>query len=719
MNDGSSNGRIGFEVDGTTLTVRDVIEGKRMRIRVDREPDLSSALTALFPLPVDRAVSFEAESVSVAEYSSIILRDDEGEFVGRPNEATELPRGSYYIEITGTTKAYVRVNDVEIAMSGMRGSDPIEFAFDRPRTVTVGARSFHTRPEATITVPDDPSALAEAVSVLGSSIREFSPERSWPTLRGYPPRIERGDALDIPSPLVAPDTGIEVIVRPTYADVYRLSTLTYYLGARMRIGDAPAIRLDNGYEERLPTEGRALEVRVTELLRTWFFLDTLVRTDGYTISDREEYEEVGPQIPFYPPNLADLSLSERLMEYLEVDSDTVAPYTPNWATEPVLHPVAEAAELLPHLAHLLAPIRIRGSADPSRPDGVLALTTTDRVSGSLLSRSSDRGPVPDPDTDPIPAGTAAALPEAYDHGIQRTPPNNGEATVAFLVRSGERARRLREALTDQSSLDGVGSLSILETPTSDTVADILTDPSIDLLYSDLPVDDGVPAVDDGPVKGLRHGSSTEQSSPGGPSVTIFEGSRHAEAGVEAVLRGGVGSAVIDGRVSVDRIRTTVKLLTSKGLPLDTCLAVTRVSDSHPTRFAGNASASVVSPNPLSPNLLFADSVTASEHRLIWRAILSPRSWLGSEYEVISDHFDDKTRLLGRDPTERPIVSSGSVVESLAEPDTVLFLNGRFISPSADLTVEDVEASARRALAADGASESSERTAIDDECRCPE
>ena len=719
MNDGSADGRIGFEVDGTTLTVRDEIEGAQMRIRVDREPDPSRALTALFPLPVDRAVSFEAESMSVAEYSSVNLRDDDGEFIARPNEATELPRGSYCIEITGTTKAYARVSDAEITVSGMGGSGPIEFAFDRPRTVTLGARSFHTRPEATITVPDDPSALAEAVSVLGSSIREFSPERSWPTLRGYPPRIERGDALDVPSPLVAPDTGIEVVVRPTYADVYRLSTLSFYLGARMRIGDAPAIRLDNGYTEQLPGDGFQLERRATELLRTWFFLDTLVRTDGYTISDREEYEEVGPQIPFYPPNLVDLSMSERLMEYLEVDSDTVAPYTPNWATEPVLRPVVEAAELLPHLAHLLAPIRIRGSADPSRPNGPLALTTTDRMPESLPSRSSDRGPVPDPDLDPIPEGTAAALPEAYEHGIQRTPPNNGEATVVFLVRSGERARRLREALTNHSPVDGVGSLSILETPASDTVADVFTDPSIDLLYSDLPVDDGVPAVDDGPVKALSHRSPTEQSAPGGPAVSIFEGSERAAAGVEAVHHGGVGAAVIDGRVSVDRIRTTVELLTSKGFPLDTCLAVTRVSDSHPTRFAGNASASVVSPNPPSPNLLFADSVGASEHKLTWRAILSPRSWLGSEYQIISDHFDNKARLLGRDPTERPVVSSSSVVESLAEPDTVLFLNGQYIPPSTDLTVEDVEASARRAFAADGDSESPERTVIDDERRCRE
>jgi len=45
----------------------------------------------------------------------------------------------------------------------------------------------------------------------------------------------------------------------------------------MVVGDAPAVRLDTGYVERLPTDGVALEARAEELLRTWFFLDTLAR----------------------------------------------------------------------------------------------------------------------------------------------------------------------------------------------------------------------------------------------------------------------------------------------------------------------------------------------------------------------------------------------------------------------------------------------------------
>ncbi|TKX74940.1 hypothetical protein EXE46_06695 [Halorubrum sp. GN11_10-6_MGM] len=693
MNDESTDGRIEFGVDGTTLGVRDVIESEQMEFRVDREPELSPALPALFPSPVDNAVSFEAKSLIVPEYTSIVVRDGEGEFIERPNDSTEFPLGSYCIEITGPMKSTVRIEDAELSVSGVVGPQSVELSLDRPATVSLGARSLHTRPEATITVPDDPESLAEAVSMLGSSIREFSAERSWPTLRGYPPRIRRGESLDIPSPLTVPDTGVEVVVRPTYADVYRLSTLAYYLGAPMTVGEVPAVRLDTGYTERLPTDGRELEERALELLRTWFFLDTLVRTDGYLISDREEYEQVGPQLPFYPPNLDGLSLSERLMEFLEVDPGIVEPYAPDWAMEAVLRPGPEGAELLPHLARVLAPVRVRGSAEGIRSGDPVGITTADRPTRNQLLSSHEGGSVPTPD--PIPEWTAAALPAAYEHELRRTPPNAGEANVTLLIRSEERAKRLREALTRPSPPVGVGSLSILGTPTADTVADVLSDSSVDLLYTDLPFDEGSPVAHDLPRYPTADGRPA-------PAVSIFERSPRPAVAVDAVRRGGTGAAVIDGHIPADQIRTAIELLAAEGLPLDTTLAVLRLPSHPPVRFAGNCSANVMPPNPPTPRLVFAESVSESQHRVTWRMVLSPASWLGTEYQIVYDCFDDKTRLVGRDPTDRPTISSEVMADWSTEPDTTLFLNGRFVPPNVDLTVEEVEESARKALATDEA-----------------
>ncbi|WP_424014838.1 hypothetical protein ACOZ35_02115 [Halorubrum xinjiangense] len=688
MNDGSSGERIEFEVDGTTLAVHDVIEGERMRFRLDREPALSSALLELFPLPVDRAVSFEAASISVAEYSVVNIRDDDGDFIASADESTEFSRRDYCIEVNGVTKVYLRVPDVEITVNGTRDPGPVELAFDRPRTVTVGARSLHTRPEATITVPDDPAALAEAVSVLGSSIREFSPERSWPTLRGYPPRIVRGDALDIPSPLAAPDTGIEVTVRPTYADVYRLSTLSYYLGARVRTGDAPAIRFDNGYEERLPTDSRALESRVEELLRTWFFLDTLARIEGYTPSNRYEYEAVGPDLPFYPPNLADLSMSERLMEYLEVDPEMVAPYAPAWPTEAVLRPTPAAAELLPHLARVLAPVRVRETSDSARPDAPLGLATpgwTDAVAD----------PAPNPEADPVPAGTSVLTPTAYENRFQRDISGRGDVSVAFLLDSSERAGRLRESLTTPDVPDGIGSWSVVASPSRDTVAEALSDQSLDIVFCGLPARNGAVEATDGTVD-VSDGNV--EPDPNAPAVTVFEGTTDLTTAVDAVGRGGLSGAVFENALDPDRIRLFVGLLAA-GCPVVVAVRLTFDSTDLPARFAGDPGTVVATDRGL-PTQVYSCRPTATDsYQVQFRSFLSTEALLGRDYRVVTEFLDSTPFLAG---TERDVGQTdvSGILHLHDKKGPILRLLGGIYLQNDDLTAEGIEASTRRAIEAD-------------------
>jgi len=399
------------------------------------------------------------------------------------------------------------------------------------------------------------------------------------------------------------------------------------------------------------------------------------------------------------------------MEYLEVDPGTVEPYAPDWPTEAILRPDPAGSELLPHLAHVLAPVRVRGSVERMRSGAPVGLTTADRPSGSHPLPSREGGSAPDPDSDPIPAWTAAALPAAYEHQLRRTPPDPGEASVTFLIRSPERARRLREALTSPSLPAGVGALSVLETPTADFVADALSDPSVDLLYCDLPLDDGVPVANGTPVDFPHDPTADDRSAP---VVSVFEGSRRVAAGVDAVRRGGTGAAVIDGRIPAERIRTAVELLAAAGLPLDTSLAT--LPDRPPVRFAGNGSTNVMPPSPPTPRLAFVESATDSEHRVTWRTVLSPLSWFGAEYQIVYDCFDGKTRLVGRDPTERPALSSETVAEWSIERDTRLFLNGQFVSPTTDLTVGDVEESARRALKVDESADDGPAE-LCDESRC--
>ena len=701
VKDGSSGERIAFEVDGTTLTVRDVIEGEEMAFRVDREPDFSSALPEIFPLPVDRAVSFEASTISVAGYSAVNVRDANGNFISTPEQSTDYPRGDYCLDISGVTKAYIRIEDTDLSVSGVQGPETIDFVFDRPRTVTVGARSLHTRPEATITVPDDPSALADAVSVLGSSIREFSPERSWPTLRGHPPRIERGDALDIPSSLAVPDTGVEIIVRPTYDDVYRLSTLSYYLGARMRTGDAPAIRLDTGYEELLPAEGRALEARVTELLQTWFFLDTLARIEGYTPSNRYEYEAVGPELPFYPPNLADLSMSERLMEYYEVDPETVAPYTPAWSTKATLRPVPEAAELLPHLARLIAPISVRDAGGSDSSDAPIGLATAGWGAGAD----------PIAETGPVPGWASVLVPTAYENRLRREMADRGEVRVVFLTEGDERARRLRESLATPPVPDGVESWSVRGSPTRDVVAETLSDPTLDLAFCDFPVRDGVVEAADGPVE---LAAETAEDGPMAPAVSVFEGTSDLTPAADAVRRGGVSAAAFEDAVDPDCARQLVGLLAA-GCPITVAARLALGSVEPAARFVGDPGSVVAVDRGLPAQMYTVDPAAPDSFRVRFRSFLSTEALLGRDYKVVTEFLDSTPFLAG---TERDIgqADASEILQLHKMRGPILRLSDDTYLQNDDLTAEAIDEFARRTLSSESDCSDPVRHDAEPECR---
>ncbi|MBP1921105.1 hypothetical protein J2751_000088 [Halorubrum alkaliphilum] len=685
--------RIEFETDGETLYVRDGIESERLTLRFDREPDPQPAITDLFPVPVDRAVSFEAESISVPSYSSVTINESDGEFVAMLTEDLSLPRGAYCFDITGTTKVFVRAVDVSIEATEMAGEDPVEITFDRPTTITVGGRSLHTRPEATITVPDDPEALMTAVSALGSSIAEWSPERSWPTLRGYPPRIERGDELHVPDHLSIPDTGIEIAVPPTYADIYRIAPLAYYLGAAVVPGAEPEIRLDTGYVEPLPSEGPALEERVSELLRTTLFLDSLVRTEGYVPSDRYEYEQVGPDLPFYPPKLADRSVSEQLMEYLEVDPEILEPYAPPWPTWAVLRPGPAGAELLPHLAHLVAPIRVRGSPlDGDDGDDAGAPTTNRPLALATSPYLPPDGGVPNPDDEPLPSGVSALRPAGYETLLSGSRSVEGDVRVAFLVDSPERADAGRRAMSEPAPPDGVDSWEVYERPSREEIVEMLTDPAVDLLYCSLPTDGSRIVHEDGGIDlaGIRTL----------PAATVFERTGTVAPAHRSVESGSVGSVAADGPLDASRIRSLVGLLAS-ATPLALSVALAGVQEAGDIRLAGDPGVVVATPKPGSYKyrcVVKIQSSSSKTHIAESHTALSTDSRVGAESTCVHNWGQQLPELGGIPQTEPESLSGTQVLDLIPEPDGIVDLNGQIVFQSDGLTESDIEQSARDALA---------------------
>ncbi|SMO53073.1 hypothetical protein [Halorubrum cibi] len=693
---GSDDGRrVTFEMAGETLYVRDALEDERLALRFDREPDPRPALVDLFALPVDRAVSLEAESVSIPKYATVSVRESGGEFVAELSDDLTLPRGSYCFDVVGVTKAFVRAVDVEVSATGMADGGAVEIEFDGPTTVTVGGRSLHTRPEATMTVPDDPHALMTAVSALGSSIAEPSPERSWPTLRGYPPRIARGDELEIPAPLETPDTGVEIAVPATYADVYRVAPLAYYLGATVVAGADPALRLETGYVEPLPTEGVALERRVSEILGTTLFLDSLARTEGYVPSERYEYEAVGGELPFYPPGLADRSMSDRLMEYLEVDPETVDPYLPDWPTTAVLRPGPSGMELLGHLAHLLAPIRVRGSPATTEPRsgsgdrGRTAVSDSPVAVATSPSLAIAEG-TPSPDDAPLPSGTAALSVAAYENGLSRSRPTKGDLRVAFVADSDERARVIERAMTEPEPPDGVDAWEAAVRPTREEFRGLLADPGVGLCLCSLPTDGSRVACADGVVDVADLETV--------PTTTAFEHAGRVAPAAASVEVGSLGSIAVDGALGATRIRTLVGLLAT-ATPLAASVALARVREIAGVRLAGDPSAIAVTPERAgAQGLVRVRSVSETEHAVSWRSLPSVDARVGTEYHPLFEWADTVPELIGADREGPRPLSTAEILDLIPEPDSVVDLNGAIVFERDGIGEADVRRSARRSIA---------------------
>ena len=366
---------VSFSLSAGELTVRDEAGGGEVALCVDDGASITPATDAWFDVPVDDAVSLETASVDVLGATSTELRSDEGEHYGSIVDEPFTVGGGTYVDVSAALKLLLYVEDgpMEGELVGPDyNPEALRLTFEEPTHVVVGARSHHEEPLGTITVTDDPDDLMTAASYLGSSIKEWSAERSWPTLRGHPPAIEGGEERHVPEVLSVPGTDVTVAVPRDTADVLRVTPLAYYFGADVVPGDRAELRLGSQHTEPLGS-GAELEDSVDELLAHAVVLDSLVRIGGYYSFPRHEYEELAPELPFYPPELYDEPIHRQLLEYLEVPVETVAPYTPDWPAVATLRPTAADAAAVPYFLDTLSRVHVtedgRPREQPSTPDG--------------------------------------------------------------------------------------------------------------------------------------------------------------------------------------------------------------------------------------------------------------------------------------------------------------------------------------------------------------
>jgi hypothetical protein len=176
--------------EGHGLEIVDHIERRQCPIRTSNPVEPAETSVSHFRFPVDRGVTFRAESLIVPHRAAVSIRNAMGVQIQdlMKGDSCNLPTDRYTIELTAPVKIYLIV---ESELSVEVNADEVSLEFGDHVKVLLGARSYHKNPAATIETTDTPEDMMAAISMLSSGLKATSPERSYPTLRGHPPTRAR------------------------------------------------------------------------------------------------------------------------------------------------------------------------------------------------------------------------------------------------------------------------------------------------------------------------------------------------------------------------------------------------------------------------------------------------------------------------------------------------------------------------------------------------
>ncbi|WP_276302512.1 hypothetical protein [Halorussus lipolyticus] len=451
--------------DESGLDIVDPIETRHFALATDSSVSPTAADPEEFTFPVATACRIRTDRVVLPHVIPIDVRTAEGDHQASidPPTTREFGEGEYLLELHSPIKVYLSVSgELSIDATG----ETAEIEFGREAEVTVGARSYHSSPAATITVPDDPAKVMQAVSAFSSALKTTSPERAWPTLRGHPPRIDHGDELDIPEGLETPDTGIRIAVPPEYGYVYTVAPLAYYLGAEVVPSGTATLTAESGVSEYLGSDVSEVGESVEEVLKRVFLLDCVTRTEGLYPDDLHEREVLEARTDLDFAALYDSSIADRLADYLAVPDEAVEAIESPWhrVTHVEANPGPDAAELLPYVVNDLSLVRVKTACDDEWSPTEAQQQTSEALAEFVRSpagRSPDDG-----------KATSDATPATGESGDflrsagMRSPRRSGEVSHPTSERDGDED----PASPDPESARGVpGEGGYMPLPESDAL----------------------------------------------------------------------------------------------------------------------------------------------------------------------------------------------------------------------------------------------------------
>lgn len=427
------------ERDG--IAVVDAVERRRYEVPSDGPVTPRRVDDPDFPFPVDAAARVETTELRLPQVPAAYLRDGSFEPVAgiEHHSSHDLRAGRHVVEVDAPMKLYIAVEGpatvtADAAFITVSASEPTAF--------TLGARSYHERPAATMTTTGDPRDVLATLSYFGDALKTLSPERAWPTLRGHPPALDVGERRQVPDGLARPEAGVTVEVPATLSHAFVAAPLAYYLGAELSVGDVPRIRTgDRTYPLAAPD---GFEPEVERVLKRSFLLDCATRMDGLYDYPTHERRALERAIDVDFPALYDAPPADRLAAYLDVPHEAVAPYVPRWKLTAHVDPRPDNLEILPFLVDDLAVIRtpdgsgtVEDPAATAQLDAIREFTrarcdgtgTTADSRGSGTGRGPDRPGVVTPERtdsieqawvgDHVPVGASKAMVEAFRNRLDR------------------------------------------------------------------------------------------------------------------------------------------------------------------------------------------------------------------------------------------------------------------------------------------------------------
>lgn len=393
--------------DGEAVEVFDSVERHRYAFETDGPVEPAEVSARRMNAPVDAAVMIETEAITLPNVVAVYVRDTDRDTVAEAEHFADVSLDSehYTLELATPIKTYL---EVEAPVQITADAEHTQISFSESQEVLVGARSRHEQPEYTITTTEEPSDMMAAVSALSAALKETTPERSYPTMRGHPAMIELGDDLDIPESMPIPDTDVRIELPADYGSIFVAAPLAFYLGADLVPGEKPRI-ISNDFEYELEhPDGFSRAVERT--LKQIFFLDCCIRTEGLYRVDLHEREQVEELLPEKPSHLYDASLADQLRAYLSVPFPELEPHMPEWKLTTHVAPDPGSVELLPFLLNDLAVIRLPETRDETAPEAQEA-AVEEFVRDGEFTRSAGQAATPAAST--VQPGNADSLEQAW------------------------------------------------------------------------------------------------------------------------------------------------------------------------------------------------------------------------------------------------------------------------------------------------------------------